>query len=92
MIRIILFILLMLAPVRAESKELHLTIQGLLCNLCEKGLVDGFKSEGAVDKVEVNLSKNYVKLQIKPSASLSHDKIKNIIENSGFILQSVKEN
>lgn len=64
-------------------------VRGMVCGFCAQGLKKKFRAEAAVEDIVVDLEKKEVSVRFKPGQELADAKIKQLIEDAGFHVESV---
>ncbi|HVG05386.1 MAG TPA: heavy metal-associated domain-containing protein [Burkholderiaceae bacterium] len=59
-------------------------VNGMVCAFCAQGIEKKLKAMPQASQVMVNLDKRLVAVEMKPGQTLSHDKIKAAIADSGY--------
>jgi copper chaperone CopZ len=78
-------------PAESSGTVVQLTVDGLVCNFCAANIDKSFHKLPEVQDVYVNLAAKTVLLRLKPGASFSEEKVKEIVVNAGFNLREVKQ-
>ena len=74
----------------AAGKEVRVKVKGMVCAFCGQGLTKTFKSQAAVDTVDVDLDKKEVGLKMKDGKDLPDAEIATIIRDAGFNLDKIE--
>lgn len=69
---------------QSASSEITVGVKGMVCAFCAQGIEKKFKAEPEVSHVEVSLENKYVKLQFKEGQSMSHERIAQLLKDSGY--------
>jgi mercuric ion binding protein len=64
----------------------------MVCSFCAQGLTKKFKAEPAVETGKVTLSDKLIRLTLKDKQTMADEKIKKIIEEAGYDVQSIERN
>ncbi len=59
-------------------------VNGMVCSFCAQGITKKFKALPEVADVDVNLAEKQVKISYKEGQTLSHDKISELLKESGY--------
>ena len=59
-------------------------VNGMVCAFCAQGIEKKIKAMPQAKDVLVNLDKRLVAVELKPGQTVSHDKIKEAIADSGY--------
>lgn len=78
-------------PAENSGPVIQLTVDGLVCNFCAANIDKSFHKLPEVQDVYVNLAAKTVLLQLKPGATFSEEKVKQIVVDAGFNLREVKQ-
>ncbi len=65
-------------------------VKGLVCDFCATGLNKTFKKQKAVDSINVDFKKSFVKIFLKANKKLSDKKINKLIKGNGFDVVSIE--
>lgn len=76
----------------AATKDIHITVKGMVCGFCAQGVTKKFKAQPAVDKVDVSLEKKKVDVSLKPGQDMSNDKIQKILTEAGYTVEKIERN
>tara|TARA_Y100000991_G_C21946481_1_gene337682 strand:+ start:528 stop:971 length:444 start_codon:yes stop_codon:yes gene_type:complete len=79
-------------PVEKVSvlQVVNVTVNGMVCSFCVQGLEKAFTKEKSVKSVVVSLSDKLVVLSLKENMDISDEKIKSIVENTGYNVKKIK--
>jgi copper chaperone CopZ len=83
------------APVKAEAAPgdiLVAKVNGLVCDFCAQSIRKIVGKHAAVQKVQVDLSKGEVRVDLKPGKSLDDAGLEKLIRKAGYSLVSVDRN
>ena len=79
--------------VRVEKESVlqvvNITVNGMVCSFCVQGLEKAFTKEKSVKSVVVSLSDKLVVLSLKENMDISDEKIKSIVENTGYNVKKI---
>lgn len=81
--------MLLSLPVFASSKEIKVSVKGMVCGFCAQGITKKFKAESAVDKVDVSLEKKLVTIDLKTNQDLTDSRIETILKDSGYNVEKI---
>ena len=68
----------------------NVKVKGMVCSFCAQGIKKKFSGESAIQSVDVNLDDKWVKLNFKDGQSLNDDKIKSLITDAGYNVESIE--
>ncbi len=88
--KIIITAMLLLLSVPAFAEEAKITVNGLVCAFCAKGIEKKFKGLDEISSVDVNLDSKLVTVIFKPSKTILDDKLKEIIADAGYSVVSIE--
>ena len=74
----------------AVSKEIRVSVKGMVCAFCAQGITKKFKREPSVSHVEVSLEKKFVTIETKGNEDLSDEKINQILKDSGYSVERIE--
>ena len=75
-----------------KKDDIVISVKGMVCDFCAQSLMKVFKKEDGVNDLTVDLDKQTVIVDTKHEAHLSDEKIKELIEWSGYDFVSVQRN
>ena len=73
-----------------KQDDIIITINGMVCDFCAQSLKKVFGKEDSVNHLTINLDDQTVIVDTKNGASLSDDKIKELVEWGGYDLVEIK--
>lgn len=71
------------------TKDIVIKVNGMVCDFCAQSLKKVFGKEDSVNDITVNLDDQTVTVDTKDGATLSDEKIKELIEWGGYELVSI---
>jgi copper chaperone CopZ len=71
------------------TKDIVIKVNGMVCDFCAQSLKKVFGKEDSVNDIVVNLDDQTVTVDTKDGATLSDEKIKELIEWGGYDLVSI---
>lgn len=78
-------------PALSDHQEITVHVKGMVCAFCSQGLTKKFNKEKYVSKVDVNLDKKIVKVNLKHDAGeMSDEYINELITQSGFNVDKIE--
>lgn len=75
------------APV--ENANVSAKVKGMVCDFCARAVEKVFGREDAVEGVSVDLDAGAINIAFKPGATLSDERIAELIKKSGYALVSI---
>jgi mercuric ion binding protein len=85
-----LFTFLLSATAFADGRTVTATVKGMVCGFCAQGIAKKFGQESAVAKLDVSLDKKRVTIDLKDGQDLPDEKIKSILEDSGYSVEKIE--
>jgi mercuric ion binding protein len=85
-------LILTLVSSAMAAENVQVKVKGMVCSFCAQGLTKKFKAEPAVETVKVTLSDKLIRLTLKDKQTMADEKIKKIIEEAGYDVQSIERN
>ena len=76
----------------ASHKQVTVAVKGMVCGFCAHGIEKKFSAEAAIEKVNVSLSEKKVTLTLRHSTDISDARITQILNDSGYSVESVARN
>lgn len=76
----------------ASGEILMANVNGLVCDFCAQSIRKIVGRDDAVQKVQVDLSKGQVRVDLKPGKSLDDAALETLIRKAGYSLVSVDRN
>jgi copper chaperone CopZ len=76
------------AAVSAET--IIMTVTGMACSLCEKGIEKTFRAQPEVKTVDVDLENKLITVTTRPGRTLDDRKIIQLLKNSGYSVAAIK--
>ena len=74
-----------LTTLAAEGRQkVTISIKGMVCSFCAQGLEKTFRAQAGVTDVKVSLEKKTVVIETTTDARLDDDRLRILIEDSGF--------
>jgi len=75
-----------------KTDDIVINVKGMVCDFCAQSLIKVFKKEDSVNDLTIDLDKQTVIVDTKKETHLSDEKIKELIEWSGYDFVSVQRN
>jgi len=86
-----LFSLLFLQSVFAAGTHYEMRVDGLACPFCAYGVEKKLKAIEGTNKIEVDLDKGLVKVNVDEGKELTEAQMKKLFHDSGFTYRSMKK-
>ncbi len=77
------------ASEKNDFNEVHVTVNGLVCDFCAQSIEKLFKKEKAVHDIDVNLDISMVTIFIKSGEFMDDAKITELITQSGYSVEGI---
>ncbi len=85
-----LFLILALTPAAwAAGAQYVMRVDGLACPYCAYGVEKKFKAIDGVKKIDVNLDKGIVTVDVADGVEFTDEQMKKLFEDSGFTFRSM---
>jgi len=75
----------------AAGTQYNMRVDGLACPFCAYGIEKKFTKTEGVDSVDIDLLKGLVIVKTREGKTFKEEKLKEIINDSGFTMKSVTE-
>lgn len=75
----------------ASEKEYKVRVDGLACPYCAYGIEKKLVNTIGVTSVEFDIVNGLVLVKTEKNVTMSHDKMKQLINESGFTMKSMEE-
>jgi len=75
----------------SAGTQYNMRVDGLACPFCAYGIEKKFTKTEGVDSVDIDLLKGLVIVKTREGKTFKEEKLKEIINDSGFTLKSVTE-
>ncbi len=86
----VLGIWVLLSPfAMAAGVQYQVRVDGLACPYCAYGIEKQFKQIYGVEKIDIDLEKGIVFVDAADDVELSEDRVKTLINDSGFTYRSI---
>jgi copper chaperone CopZ len=72
-----------------DFEEVHVSVNGLVCDFCAQSVEKLFKKEKAVQDIDVDLKMGMVTILIKSDAIMDDIKITELITQSGYSVEGI---
>lgn len=77
------------ATTSADNK-IVITVSGMVCDFCARGIEKSFDKEGSTEQVVVNLAEGLVTVVVKAEASISDATITTLITDNGISVNNIQ--
>lgn len=74
----------------SAEQKIKVAVKGMVCGFCAQGITKKLTAESSVKDVDVNLGAKQVKVTLKDGASLSDDKITELLTESGYTVDKIE--
>lgn len=88
--KILIMTMLLLISFPAFAEEARITVNGLVCAFCAKGIEKKFKGLEEISNVDVDLDNKLVTVAFKPGKTILDDKLKELIADAGYNVVSIE--
>lgn len=88
--RLLVVMLLLLAPVLASAEELKVQVKGMVCSFCAQGIKKTFSKQDAVEDIKVDLDSKIIQISFKEGKTLTDEEVKTLINDSGYDVVSIE--
>lgn len=85
----LIFIALVTLSASAWAETITTHVDGMVCAFCATGIEKTFKKQPEVASVKVDLEKKQVVITTKSGQTLSDEKIKEVVEYSGYKMEKI---
>ncbi|MCF6337478.1 MAG: heavy-metal-associated domain-containing protein [Gammaproteobacteria bacterium] len=75
----------------SAGTQYNMRVDGLACPFCAYGIEKKFTKTEGVDSVDIDLQKGLVIVKTREGKTFKEEKLKEIINDSGFTMKSVTE-
>ena len=76
----------------ANAVDIRVYVNGMVCSFCAQGLSISFEKHPSVDQLIVSLETHSLGIILKPGRRLSNRRIRNMITDSGYTVESITRN
>ena len=76
----------------ANNNKIDVSVKGMVCDFCARGIEKVFKKEKAVKAVNVDLSSQKVLVELHEGVTISDSRITKLIESNGISVVKVSHN
>lgn len=68
----------------SHDQIIEIEISGLTCSFCVYGLQKNLEKHVEIETAEISLKQNKARIHLTPGATVTEEKLKEIIKNAGF--------
>ena len=90
LIHILIFILTSININADGIYDITIHVKGLVCDFCARSVEKTFGKNKAIESILVDLDNGIISLNLKVDASVSDEEIANLVESSGYALESIE--
>ena len=73
-----------------KNEVLNISVNGLVCDFCERSIEKLFSKKESVKSINVNLEEMLITINLKKGKSLNDDMIRQVIRDSGYDIKEIK--
>ena len=73
----------------ALGKDIHVGVNGMVCDFCAQSLKKTFKKQAAVRDVDISLEDKLVTVHLKPGQTIDDATIKKTISDAGYAVTTI---
>ena len=73
-----------------SATSIEIAINGMVCSFCAQGIESRLKTLPGAAAIQVDLQHRLVKLQIKPGAAVSDERLRTLIRDAGFDVRRIE--
>ncbi len=84
-----LFLIFCISPAFAAEKDVVIKVNGMVCDFCAQSVLKIFSKEEGVTDIDVSLDESTVSLNLEDGATITDEKIAEIINFSGYDLVEI---
>ena len=77
------------AEIPLSPGDVHVSVNGLVCDFCARALEKVFGKEEAVKGIDVNLDTKIITINFKEDQTLSDERIKQLITDAGYNVEGI---
>jgi len=74
----------------ANTQEIDIGVNGMVCGFCAQGIEKKFHAEPSVDQVKVSLNDKLVRLTLKDGKTLDDATIRKVLTDAGYSVQKIQ--
>lgn len=72
-----------------QSGDVHISVNGLVCDFCARALEKMFGKEDAVNAIDVNLHTKIITVNFKDGQTLTDEKLTQLITDAGYNVEGI---
>jgi copper chaperone CopZ len=72
-----------------QSGDVHVSVNGLVCDFCARALEKVFGEEEAVKAIDVNLDTKIITVNFNEGQTLSDEKITQLVTDAGYNVEGI---
>ena len=69
--------------------EIHVSVNGLVCDFCAQSIVKMLNKEESVKAVDVNMDESMIKIDLKDGYDIDDKKITKLITDAGYNVEKI---
>ena len=69
--------------------EIHVSVNGLVCDFCAQSIQKLFNKEESVEAVDINMDKGMIKIDLKDGQNMDDNLITKLITDSGYNVERI---
>lgn len=81
---------LMTTAAFAATKQIDVSVKGMMCSSCAKKMQSKFKAQGGVQNVSVDLKKGLVHVSMQDGKDITDDQIKTLINSTEYSVAQIQ--
>lgn len=81
---------LMMSVAFASTKQIDVSVKGMMCSSCAKKMQSKFKTQAGVENVSVDLDKGLVHVSMQDGKDLSDDQIKTLVNTTDYSVAQIQ--
>ena len=75
-----------------DSYDITIHVKGLVCDFCARSVEKTFSKTKVVEQINIDLDNGVIGLKLKEAETLSDEKLKELIKENGYALESIERN
>tara|TARA_B100001971_G_scaffold210292_1_gene235471 strand:+ start:847 stop:1194 length:348 start_codon:yes stop_codon:yes gene_type:complete len=75
--------------VESQGGDIHVSVNGLVCDFCARALEKVFGKEEAVQNIDVNLDTKVITITLNEDKNITDERIKALIADSGYNVEGI---
>ena len=69
--------------------EIHVSVNGLVCDFCAQSIQKLFSKEESVQAVDINMDKGMIKIELKDGQNIDDMRVTKLITDSGYNVERI---